>query len=105
MKLGQDKKFKNSRADIRLEGDTLTVIRMRPHRLMFKASKTDDGWKPVGFPNIEQRDVEQLERFNGVEPEKFENVAEQVSEQPNSYPVFQRSKPVESRNLSRGMSL
>ena len=42
---------------------------------------------------------------NGVEPEKFENVAEQPSEQPDIYPVFQRSKPVESRNLSRGMSL
>jgi hypothetical protein len=81
------------------------VIRMRPHRLMFKASKTDDGWEPVGFPNIEQRDVEQLERFNGVEPEKFENVAEQVLEQPNIYPVFQRAKPVESQNLSRGMFL
>ncbi|WP_373544524.1 relaxase/mobilization nuclease domain-containing protein [Chamaesiphon sp.] len=105
MKLGRGTKFKNSRADIKLEGDTLSVIRMRPHRLMFKASKTDDGWEPVGFPNIEQRDVEQLERFNGVEPEKFENVAEQVLEQPDIYPVFQRSKPVESRNLSRGMSL
>ena len=105
MKLGRDTKFKNSRADIKLEGDTLTVIRMRPHRLMFKASKTDDGWEPVGFPNIEQRDVEQLERFNGVEPEKFENVAEQVSEQPNIYPVFQRSKPVENQHLSRGMFL
>jgi hypothetical protein len=105
MKLGRDNKFKNSRADIKLEGDTLSVIRMRPHRLMFKASKTDDGWEPVGFPNIEQRDVEQLERFNGVEPEKFENVTEQPSEQPDIYPVFQRSKPVKSRNLSRGMSL
>jgi hypothetical protein len=105
MKLGRDNKFKNSRADIKLEGDTLSVIRMRPHRLMFKASKTDDGWEPVGFPNIEQRDVEQLERFNGVEPEKFENVAEQVSKQPNIYPVFQRSKHVESQHLNRGMSL
>ena len=105
MKLGRDTKFKNSRADIKLEGDTLTVIRMRPHRLMFKASKTDDGWKPVGFPNIEQRDVEQLERFNGVKPEKFENVAEQVLEQPDIYPVFQRSKPVENQHLSRGMFL
>lgn len=34
---------------------------------MFKASKTDGGWKPVGFPNIEQRDVEQLERKNVVD--------------------------------------
>ena len=40
MKLGRDKKFKNSRADIKLDGDTLTVVRMRPHRLMLKATQT-----------------------------------------------------------------
>jgi hypothetical protein len=43
MKLGRDSKFKRSRADMKLEGDMLTAIEMRPHRLMFKASKTDDG--------------------------------------------------------------
>jgi hypothetical protein len=67
VKLSRNTKFKRSRADIKLEGDTLTAIGMRPHRLMFKASKTDDGWEPVGFPNIEQRDVEQLERKNVVD--------------------------------------
>jgi Relaxase/Mobilisation nuclease domain len=73
MKLGRDKKFKNSRADIKLDGDTLTVVRMRPHRLMLKATQTQDGkWEPVGFPHVEKRDVEQLERFNGVESKKFE---------------------------------
>jgi Relaxase/Mobilisation nuclease domain len=73
MKLGRDKKFKNSRADIKLDGDTLTVVRMRPHRLMLKAIQTQDGkWEPVGFPHVEKRDVEQLERFNGVESKKFE---------------------------------
>ncbi len=36
MKLGQEKKFKNSRADIQLDGKTLTVVRMRPYRQMFK---------------------------------------------------------------------
>ncbi len=73
MKLGQGKKFKNSRADIKLDGDTLTVVRMRPHRLMLKATQTKDGkWEPVGFPHVEKRDVEQLERFNGVESKKFE---------------------------------
>ncbi len=73
MKLGQGKKFKNSRADIKLDGDTLTVVRMRPHRLMLKAIQTTDGkWEPVGFPHVEKRDVEQLERFNGVEFKKFE---------------------------------
>jgi hypothetical protein len=73
MKLGRAKKFKNSRADIKLEGDILTVMRMRPHRLMLKATQTKDGrWKPVGFPHIERTDVEQLERFNGVESKTFE---------------------------------
>lgn len=73
LKLGRGKKFKNSRADIKLDGDTLTVMRMRPHRLMFKATQTQDGrWEPVGFPHVEKTDVEQLERFNGVESQKFE---------------------------------
>ncbi|PSB56225.1 relaxase/mobilization nuclease domain-containing protein [Chamaesiphon polymorphus] len=77
MKLGRGKKFKNSRADITLDGDTLTVVRMRPHRLMFKATQTKDGkWEPVGFPHVEKRDVEQLERFNGVESKKFETPLE-----------------------------
>ena len=75
MKLGHGKKFKNSRADIKLTGDTLTVMRMRPHRLMFKATQTKDGkWEPVGFPHVEQTDIEQLERFNGVESEKIETL-------------------------------
>ena len=26
----------------------------------------------MGFPHVEKRDVEQLERFNGVESKKFE---------------------------------
>jgi hypothetical protein len=73
MKLGQGKQFKNSRADIKLEGDTLTVIRIRPHKLMVKATQTKDGWEPVGFPNIQKKDVELLERMNGVEAKKFES--------------------------------
>lgn len=77
MKLGRGKKFKNSRADIKLDGGTLTVMRMRPHRLMFKATQTTDGrWEPVGFPHVEKTDLEQLERFNGVESKKFETPLE-----------------------------
>jgi hypothetical protein len=77
LKLGRRKKFKNSRADIKLDRDTLTVMRMRPHRLMFKATQTKDGkWEPVGFPHVEKTDVEQLERFNGVESKKFETPLE-----------------------------
>ena len=103
MKLGQENKFKNSRADIQLDGNTLTVVRMRPYRRMFKADKTSDGWKPVGFPNIEQRDVEQLERFNGVEPQDFENITEQPAEPLDIYSVHHRA--IKSQKLSRGISL
>ena len=103
MKLGQENKFKNSRADIQLDGNTLTVVRMRPYRRMFKADKTSDGWKPVGFPNIEQRDVEQLERFNGVEPQDFENITEQPAEPLDIYSVHHRA--IKSQKLSTGISL
>lgn len=104
MKLGRDTKFKNSRADIQLGGDTLTVIRMRPYRRMLKANRLDDGcWKPIGFPNIEQRDVEQLERFNGVESQSFENVPEQISPELDISPVHHRT--LKSQQLSRGISL
>ena len=103
MKLGQENKFKNSRADIQLDGNTLTVVRMRPYRRMFKADKTSDGWKPVGFPNIEQRDVEQLERFNKVEHQSFENIAEQPAEPLDIYPVHHRA--IKTQKLSRGISL
>jgi hypothetical protein len=102
MKLGRENKFKNSRADIQLEGNTLTVVRMRPYRRMFKADKTDDGWKPVGFPNIEQRDVEQLERFNKAEHQSFENITEQPFEPLDICPVHHK---VKSQQLSRGLAL
>ena len=75
---------------------------MRPYRQMFKADKTDDGWKPVGFPNIEQRDVEQLERFNKVEPQNFGNITEQPFEPLDIYPVHHK---VKSQQLSRGLAL
>lgn len=103
MKLGQEHKFKNSRADIQLEGNTLTVVRMRPYRQMFKADKTNEGWKPVGFPNIEQRDVEQLERFNKVEHQSFENITEQPSEPLDICLVHHRT--TKNQQLSRGISL
>ena len=75
---------------------------MRPDRLMLRARRVGDGkWEPVGWLNIEKKDVEQLERLNGVESIGFENVAEQA----NIYRVALRSKPVKSRNLSRGISL
>jgi hypothetical protein len=79
---------------------------MRPDRLMLKARRVRDGkWEPVGWLNIDKKDVEQLECLNGVESIGFENVAEQVSKQPNMYRVALRSKPVKNQNLSRGISL
>jgi hypothetical protein len=40
-------RFKSGRVDIKLEDETLTVYRMRPHKQMLKASRTDEGWQPA----------------------------------------------------------
>jgi hypothetical protein len=66
--VGDGNKFKNCRVEIELDNDTPTVVRMRSARLMFKARRTGDGkWEPVGWLNIDKKDVEQLERLNDVE--------------------------------------
>ena len=70
--LGGKHKFKSNRLDIRLEDETLSVIRMRPHKLMLKATQTPNGkWEPVGFPHIDMKDIELLERLTGTKPQKF----------------------------------
>jgi hypothetical protein len=63
--LGDGNKFKNCRVGIELDKDTLTLVRMRPDRLMFKARRVGDGkWESVGWLNIDRKDVERLERLN-----------------------------------------
>lgn len=98
LKLGRTTKFKNNRVEIELEGDILKVLRMRPHKLMVKATKTKDGWEPVGFPNIERRDVELLERMNKVEAKKFDNCLEMA------IPVKKSTKVPKTQSCSWSMS-
>lgn len=72
MKLDDTNKFKNCRVEIKLEGDILTVLRIRPNKLMVKAVERDGYWEPIGFPNIDKKDVELLERMNKMETLNFE---------------------------------
>ncbi|PSB53280.1 relaxase/mobilization nuclease domain-containing protein [Chamaesiphon polymorphus] len=92
LKLGHKSKFKNSRVEIELEGDSLRVLRMRPHKLMFRATQTASGWEPVGFVNVDRRDVELLERMNGAEelpaiPIQRSREASEVRESTNSLAI------------------
>jgi hypothetical protein len=96
--VGDGNKFKNCRVEIELDNDTPTIVRMRSDRLMFKASRTDNGWQPVGFPNIKKQDVERLEHFNEVESINFENVAEQSSKKANPYTVHRRAVKIQEFN-------
>jgi hypothetical protein len=59
-------RFKSGRVDIKLENETLTVYRMRPHKQMFKASRTDEGWQPVGCPDLDKKDFDLLSKVSGV---------------------------------------
>jgi hypothetical protein len=83
--LGGKHKFKNKRLDIRLENQILSVIRLRPHKLILKATQTPDGkWEPVGFPHIDLKDIQLLERLTDTEPQKLGEI-EQLAEILNSY--------------------
>ena len=66
MKLDGRKKFENGRIKIKSDGDNLTVFRIRPNKLMLTASKCKGGWEPVGFPDLDLRDLKLLERLNGI---------------------------------------
>jgi hypothetical protein len=69
-------RFKSGRVDIKLEDETLTVYRMRPHKQMLKASKTDEGWAPIGCPDLDKKDLDLLSKVSGmrvgVMPEQVE---------------------------------
>jgi Relaxase/Mobilisation nuclease domain len=105
-KLGDGNKFKNCRVGIELDNDTLAVVRMRPDRLMFKARRTgDDKWEPVGWLNIDRKDVERLERLNGVEVQRFDDVLGEGKERKKVYKVTYNPRVKESQHLSRGISM
>jgi hypothetical protein len=75
LKLGHSRSFKNSRVEIKRDGDNLSIVRMRPHKLMLKAELIDEKWQPVGFIDTDRRDVELLERMNrGVAAESETNI-------------------------------
>jgi Relaxase/Mobilisation nuclease domain len=106
MKLGDGNKFKNCRVGIELDKDNLTVVRMRPDRLMFKARRMGDGkWEPVGWLNIDRKDVEQLERLNGAEVQRFDDVLGEGKDRKKVYKVTHNPRTKESQRLSRGISI
>ncbi len=72
MKLDNTKKFKNSRVELTLDEDVLSIIRIRPNKLMLRAIHNDGRWEAIGFPNVEGKDVSLLERMNKVESLNFE---------------------------------
>jgi Relaxase/Mobilisation nuclease domain len=106
MKLGDGNKFKNCRVGIELDQDTLTVVRMRPDRLMLKARRVRDGkWEPVDGLNIDRKDVEQLERLNGAEVQRFDDVLGEGKDRKKVYKVTHNLRTKESQRLSRGISI
>ena len=83
--LGNKTRLKTGRLDIKLDGETLTVYRMRPHKQMFTMSKNPQGWEPIGFPDLDNKDMELLAKISGmskdfkvippVTPPKIEEIA------------------------------
>ncbi len=71
---------------------------MRSDRLMLKARRTGDGkWEPVGWLNIDRKDVEQLERLNGVEVQRFDDVLRGGKDRKKVYKVTYNPRVKESR--------
>ena len=106
MKLGDGNKFKNCRVEIELDNDTVRVVRMRPDRLMLKARRVGEGkWEPVGWVNIDRKGVEQLERLNGVETQRFDDVLGGGKDRKKVYKVTYNPRVKESQHLSRGISI
>ena len=87
--LGENQKLKNKRLDISLKDGTLSAIRLRPHKLMLKATQTAGGkWIPVGFPNIDLRDIDLLERLTGMKSPKVEEEQLATTLTANGQPIF-----------------
>jgi Relaxase/Mobilisation nuclease domain len=100
--LGSNHKFKSKRLDIRLENRTLSVVRLRPHKLMLKATQTVGGkWEPVGFPHIDLKDIELLERLTGAVPQKFGEIEQLAAKviSSNGQPIFVNPDPDQTLDL------
>ncbi|PSB59565.1 relaxase/mobilization nuclease domain-containing protein [Chamaesiphon polymorphus] len=70
MKLDGKTKFENGRIKIKCDGNTLSVYRIRPNKLMLNATRVGNDWEPSGFPDIDLRDVQLLERLNKITPQQ-----------------------------------
>jgi hypothetical protein len=69
MALKGRERVKTGRLDIKRDGNTLTAYRMRPHRQILKAIETEQGWEPVGYPNINRVDLNLLMKLSGYQDE------------------------------------
>jgi hypothetical protein len=69
MALKGRERVKTGRLDLKRDGGTLTAYRMRPHRQILKAIETEQGWEPVGFPNIDRVDLNLLMKLSGYQDE------------------------------------
>jgi hypothetical protein len=70
MKLDGKTKFENGRIKIKCDGNTLSVYRIRPNKLMLNATRVGNDWEPSGFSDIDLRDVRLLERLNKITPQQ-----------------------------------
>jgi hypothetical protein len=68
LKLGNNPQFKNNRVQIESKDDTLTITRIRPNKIMLTAERIKDAWEPVGNPHLDRKDIQLLERTNGIKP-------------------------------------
>jgi hypothetical protein len=58
-------RLKTGRIHIKREEQTITVYRMRPHKEIFKAVETAQGWEAIGKPKIDDKDLELL-KVSGI---------------------------------------
>jgi hypothetical protein len=79
---------------------------MRLDRLMLKARRVrDEKWEPVGWLNIDKKDVEQLERLNEVAAQRFDDTLGGGKDMKKVCKVTYNPRVKESQRLSRGISM
>lgn len=75
-------RFKNHSLKIELKDDKLTIRRLRPDKNVLTAVKKDGEWEPVGVPNLDLKDLNELVKISGqldiVQPEAAKTEAARV---------------------------
>jgi Relaxase/Mobilisation nuclease domain len=61
-------RLKTGRIHLKREEQTITAYRMRPHKEIFKAVETAQGWETIGLPKIDDKDLELLAKVSGMAP-------------------------------------